>query len=191
MEKSTPINRLPKKGNQQNNDNNIVQDILNEINNGGPEDNNSYNKNTMNENSLNYALDESQMTIPETIPQPPQPPPYHPPRPRAPPPPEQYYESENEHYPEEPEPEINIEEIENVVKKESLLDRIKKLLKGPLIIFCIVLLITLKPVNDILLKYIPRISSSVTENNNTHILNLCKAIMSAVLYFVANNYVQV
>jgi hypothetical protein len=187
MEKSTPINRLPRKGNSQNNDNNLVQDILNEINNGGPEDNNSYNKNTMNENSLNYALDESQMTIPETIPQPP-PPQALPPRPRAPPP-EQYYESEHEL--EQPEPEINIEEIENLVKKESLLDRIKKLLKGPLIIFCIVLLITLKPVNDILLKYIPRISSSVTESNNTHILNLCKAIISAVLYFVANNYVQI
>lgn len=186
-QKSTPINRLPKK--QQNtNDNALVQDILNEINNGGNEDNNAFNKNTMNNNSLKYALDESQMVIPEkqiinnnVQQQQPSPLPSQPQQLAIDDDEEdtKNYSNDNNDHDHE-----LVNEIIDEVKSNSILDRVKDIMKRPLIVFFIVLIITLKPINDIILKYIPSFTS--INGNNSHIINFVKAVLSAILFLVAD-----
>ena len=213
MEKSTPINRLPKNQNQNsgNNANALVQDILNEINSEG--DQNSYNKSAMNEQSLKYALDESQMVIPEAQQHhQPQQLPHHQQvqqhMPQAhmqqnmPQQQQQQQQQAQQQYVQQPtqntmenvqentmDMNMDMDTNDTDIKSNSLIDTLKQLVKRPFIVFFIVLLITLKPVNDILLKYMPKIGSIET-SNNAYIANFAKALFAGSLFLVADKVIQ-
>lgn len=214
MEKSTPINRLPKNQNSGNNANALVQDILNEINSEG--DQNSYNKSAMNEQSLKYALDESQMVIPEAqqhhhpqqlphhqqvqqhMPQQHMPQQHMPQQhmPQHMPQAQQYVQQPPQNTMENVQENtmdmnmnMDIDTNDTDIKSNSLIDTLKQLVKRPFIVFFIVLLITLKPVNDILLKYMPKIGSIET-SNNAYIANFAKALFAGSLFLVADKVIH-
>jgi hypothetical protein len=158
MEKSTPINRLPKNNNSAD-ENALVQDILDEIgNSNSPEDRNAYNKNIMNNKALEYALDEAQMDIPQKI-----------------------------NYDNIDEKELNMDLEREIQKRpETFLEKIIKLIKTPLIISFLFFIICLPQVTNIFIKYIPKLGTIDGDINMYG--NIFRAILLGVLYLIINLY---
>ena len=161
MEKSTPINRLPKNNNS-GDENAFVQDILDEIDNSNSmEDRNMYNKTTMNNKSLEYALDESQMDVPQKVSK-------------------TYYDNIDER-------ELNMDLEKEIQKRpESLLEKLLNLLKTPLIIIILVFILCLPQVSNLFIKYVPKLG---TIDGDLNIYgNLLRSILIGTIYIFINLY---
>ena len=161
MEKSTPINRLPKNNNS-GDENALVQDILDEIGNSNSmDDRNMYNKTTMNNKALEYALDESQMDVPQKVSK-------------------TYYDNIDER-------ELNMDLDKEIQKRpESLLEKLSGLLKAPLIIIVLVFILCLPQVSSLFLKYVPKLGTIDGEINIYG--NLLRSILIGAIYLLINLY---
>jgi len=157
MEKSTPINRLSKSGGDENA---LVQDILDEIGNSNSiEDRNAYNKNVMNSKALEYALDESQMDIPQKV----------------------NHDMIDER-------ELNMDLDREIQKRpETFLEKIIKLITAPLIISFLVFIVCLPQVTDLFIKYIPKLGT--IDGDINILGNVFRSILIGALYLIISLYI--